>query len=105
MNSSENHFVHSFVKKPGEKIQVALRKFKGKFYVDLRLWFQQEPDKNFLPSRKGISFELEHLPEFRSGIEQLAKAAADLKNRSSQAPSGHWKQAERFNKPLQRPVK
>ena len=97
MNSTETQFAHSFIKKPGEKIQVALRRFKGKYYVDLRLWFQEEAGK-FLPSRKGVSFDLEHLPEFRRGIDELAKAAGDIKPENRNIAPESSKQMGRFNK-------
>ena len=86
MSTGELLFVHSFTKKAGEKIQVVLKKFKGKYYVDLRLWFQQSQGQDFLPSRKGVSFELAHLSEFRQGVDQLAKAAADIQNRPERHP-------------------
>lgn len=96
--STETHVIHSFVKRPGEKIQVVLRRYNGKYYADLRLWFQQGPGQNFLPSRKGISFELEHLSEFRRGVEQLAQAVANLQGAGEGRPSTPPKQTSRFNK-------
>ena len=94
MDTGELIFLHEFTKRQGEKIQVVLKKFKGKYYVDLRLWFQTGPDQNFFPSQKGVTFELEHLTEFSRGVEQLIQAAANLQNRSERQPAEPPKQTQ-----------
>ena len=74
-DQGETHLIHSFSKNNEETVQLALRKYKGKQYIDLRVWFQPEGASNLIPSKKGISLYLEHLPELKKGMERLLKAA------------------------------
>jgi hypothetical protein len=71
----ERHLIHSFPRSEEEKVQLALRKYRGRYYMDLRIWFQTEENPTLRPTKKGISLSLEHLPELRKGMERLAKAA------------------------------
>ena len=89
MSDHETHFAHSFSKSKSEKIQVALKKFKGKFYIDLRLWFEGAKPGTFVPSRKGVAFPLDQLIHFRQSMLELSKAAERLqKNQPALASKG-----------------
>ena len=71
----QNHVVYAFPRGRGEEIQLAFRTFKGKLYVDLRIWYLGKDPNLLLPTRKGISFFPDQLPEFKKGMERLLKAA------------------------------
>lgn len=71
MNDQESQLIHAFSRNPNEKIHLAVRKYKGKFYVDLRLWFQTKDDPTFRPTKKGVSFHMGHLPELSRGVTRL----------------------------------
>ncbi|MFZ5803011.1 MAG: transcriptional coactivator p15/PC4 family protein [Candidatus Omnitrophota bacterium] len=68
---STSQLIHSFVRSPSEKVFLTIRKFREKFYLDCRIWFQTKEDPDFRPTKKGLSFDLGLLPEFRQGIERL----------------------------------
>ncbi len=68
------HLVYAFPRAKGEEVQICLRKYKGKSYVDVRIWFQGKNETDFYPTKKGISFSPELVPELRKGVERLAKA-------------------------------
>lgn len=75
MENEQSQLIYSFPRAKGEEIQIALRKYKGKHYVDLRIWFQGKNETSFYPTKKGVSFFLEQIPELRKGMERLSKAA------------------------------
>ena len=86
-NLDNNRIIYAFPRARGEEIQMALRTYKGKQYVDLRVWFQGKNAKIFLPTRKGISFFPEQLTEFKKGVERLLKAVEEpTDSRESQRP-------------------
>ena len=64
--------VFSFPKSDDEKIQFALREYQGRYYVDLRLWFQKDGD--YRPSKKGLSFSTALMPQLEQGVRHLGKA-------------------------------
>ena len=74
METQETHPIHSFTKNDSEEVRLAVRKFKGKYYVDLRIWFQEGEGQTFRPTKKGVFFSVDHLQEFRRGVDRLMKA-------------------------------
>lgn len=73
---AETHLIHAFPKGNDQEIHIAMRKYEGKYYIDLRQWFQsREGDENSLkPTKKGIIFPMERLPEFKEGVDRLIHA-------------------------------
>jgi len=78
MQEQETQVVHSFPRGTGEEIQIAIRKYKGKYYIDLRLWYQAKNENDFRPTRKGLVVPLERLSDIKEGLERLSKAANRL---------------------------
>lgn len=76
-----NQLVYAFSRAEQEQIQLALRPYKGRFYIDLRLWYQEVPEGAFAPTKKGISFSTDLLPELREGIRRLEEACREVKPR------------------------
>ena len=75
MESQETHPIHSFTKNEDEEVRLNVRKYNGKYYIDLRIWFQGRESKGYRPTKKGVFFSIEHFPELKKGVERLAKAA------------------------------
>ena len=78
MKEAESQLIHSFSRNQHEKINLSLRKYKGKHYVDFRLWFQTKTDPTYRPTTKGITFPLELLTEFNQGMNRLLKVRDKL---------------------------
>lgn len=72
----ENQIVHSFKKKETEEVSLALREFKGKPYVDLRIYFKPRGSEEFKPSKKGIMLSTEFLPQLKAAFEKAEEALA-----------------------------
>ena len=79
MDPQEQHLIYSFPHGMGEEIQIAIRKFRDKHYVDVRHWFQAKNEKVFRPTKKGVFFPIERVGELQKGVERLAKASESLK--------------------------
>ncbi len=84
----ENTVVHSFPNTNGEEIQIAVRKYQGKHYVDLRHWFQsKEGDPESLrPTKRGVFLPVERLPELKTGVDLLMEACDKI---PEPAPTKH----------------
>ena len=74
--------VHSFPRGENEEVQLALTRYKGRFYIDLRLWFHNEGEEGFKPTKKGIAFSVDHLEDLENGVRQLSEACSKLKTDS-----------------------
>ncbi len=80
MNSSTNQPVHSFSKNETERVQFALKNYKGKRYLDLRIWFQDPQNRSFHPTKKGICLPLEHLGDLKKGLDEIRRSLLESQN-------------------------
>jgi hypothetical protein len=72
--ADERELIHSFDKSPTEQVQVALSKYKGKTYADLRIYFKAD-DGEYRPTKKGITVSLDLLPELGEAVTKLIEKA------------------------------
>jgi hypothetical protein len=82
----ESRIVYTLPRNEGEEIHFTLRKYKGRYYIDLRLWFQQEGETEFAPTKKGISLPAERLPELKEGLNQLGLAMSKVQEWEKKVP-------------------
>ena len=68
--ADEKELVHSFDKSPTEQIQVSLSEYKGKTYVDLRIYYKAN-DGEYRPTKKGITLSPDLLPELGEAVRKL----------------------------------
>ena len=74
----ENQVVHRFTRRQDESVYLTLREFKNRYYVDVRIFFQPKDGTDMRATRKGITLEVELLPELKKGILALEKKALSL---------------------------
>ncbi len=55
-------------------IRARVSQFRGKTYLDLRIWYEPEPGEALRPTQKGVSVSSEYLDELREAVDALAKA-------------------------------
>lgn len=53
------------------EIQIAVKSYKGKAYVDIRQFFKSEDMTKMLPTKKGITIPLDKWEDFRSIIDGI----------------------------------
>jgi hypothetical protein len=74
--ADESILVHSFMKNALEEIRVSVSTYKGKKYVDLRVYYQDD-NGEYKPSKKGIAVSPELLPELENAIGKLKEIIED----------------------------
>ena len=52
-----------------EEIQIAINEYKGKKYLDLRVYYTTDDGLNWNPTKKGVTFSPEKLEDLKSAIE------------------------------------
>jgi len=60
-----------------EQLQIALSEFKGKKYLDLRIFYTTDTGATWLPTKKGVTVSPENLELLKDAIE---KAIAELQD-------------------------
>lgn len=81
MESQETHPIYAFPKNQDEEVRIEVRKYKGKYYIDLRIWFKSEKGDVYRPTKKGVIFSFDQYAELRKGVERLTKAAEKFRTR------------------------
>lgn len=71
--------IFTFSSRENEQIKGTVRKYKGKYYFDLRVWFQPEDSTVYYPTKKGLYLYLEHLEPLRKGLDKIAKVTEKVK--------------------------
>ena len=79
MEAPHNQLIYAFPRMQGEEIQINLQKYKDKYYIDLRLWYQPKNESVLRPTKKGIFVAVEKLPELRKGLDRMSKATEKLR--------------------------
>lgn len=67
--------LYEFNKNDLEKIVFDLSEFKGKDYINIRLWVRDGPlAKEWKPTKKGLFIPLELAPQFTEGMSMVFSA-------------------------------
>ena len=75
MENQDTHLIYTFPRARGEEVQIAIRKYKDRYYADFRVWFKKENETVFHPTKKGLFIAMDRIPELRKGLDRLSKAA------------------------------
>ena len=73
-----DRIIHTFRKGPKEEVRLAVRDYKERRYLDVRLWYQPSQGGEYLPTKKGITLGIEFIPELRRGLERADREASEL---------------------------
>lgn len=74
--SKEPQLVHSFPKNPLEEVRASISVYKGKQYVDLRVYYKGD-DGEFRPSKKGLTLSLDLFPELEQAVGKLSEVIGE----------------------------
>ena len=59
-----------------EQLQIAINEFKGKSYLDLRIFYTTDDGASWLPTKKGVTCSPENLEILKEAIEEAMKEFA-----------------------------
>lgn len=70
MAKDEARVVHSFPKNPLEEVRASVTVYKGKQYLDLRVYYKGDDDE-YRPSKKGLTLALDLFQELEKAVMKL----------------------------------
>lgn len=78
---STDKLIHAFDLAHDEELRFSIREFKGNEYLDMRIYFVSKEDGSSLPSKKGLTLNLNLFKKFKEGINKVAVEVeeADMK--------------------------
>ena len=53
-----------------EEIQISINEYRGKKYLDLRVYYTTDDGLNWNPTKKGVTFSPDKLSELKDAIEK-----------------------------------
>lgn len=56
-----------------EQLQIAINEYKGKSYLDMRIYYTTDDGANWLPTKKGVTCSPENLETLKDAIEEAMK--------------------------------
>jgi len=62
----------------GEIIRVEITEYKGKHYLNLRVWYTDKESGEYKPTQKGIALKPELYGELKEGVLAAEEALANL---------------------------
>lgn len=74
--SKDAQVVYTFPKNPLEEVRASITVFKGKQYVDLRIYYKGD-DGEFYPSKKGLTLALDLFSELEQAVQKLSEVVGE----------------------------
>ena len=75
--SEEKNIIATIPRSDTERIEIAVNEYKGKKYLDLRIFYTTDSGTSWLPTKKGITVSPDNLELLKDAIEQ---AIGEFKN-------------------------
>lgn len=70
-NEAQEEIIYQFEKNEREVVKLRKSVFKGKEYVDLRLYVHAEGGGEDIPTKKGVNLPIDKIPELKKAIAKL----------------------------------
>ena len=67
---AEDKIVASFKRNPTEEVRAGIKEFKGRRYIDLRIYYMDDQGE-WKPTRKGISLATDFMAELKQAVEAI----------------------------------
>lgn len=80
--SEELHLIQSFDRNENECVQLFLKKYNHKYYVDLRIWFKQS-EGDLKPTKKGITFTGEQFDDLKKGMDEISRLREGMREKQA----------------------
>jgi len=71
---AESKLLLSIARSATEEVQVAINEYKGKKYLDLRIYYTTDEGATWGPTKKGVTFSPDKLEELKAAIDTAIEA-------------------------------
>lgn len=61
-----------------EQMQIAINEYKGKSYLDMRIFYTTDDGATWLPTKKGVTCSPENIEVLKEAIEEAMKEFMEL---------------------------
>ena len=71
--ADESKLIATIERNERERVQIAINEYKGKSYLDLRIFYTTDDGATWLPTKKGVTFAPDQLDILSEAIEEAKK--------------------------------
>ena len=71
--ADESKLIGTIERNERERIQIAVNEYKGKSYLDLRIFYTTDGGESWRPTQKGVTVAPEHLDTLIDAVEEAKK--------------------------------
>lgn len=71
--SEEGKLIATIPRSSTEQMQIAVKEFKGKSYLDMRIFYTTDEGASWLPTKKGVTCSPENIETLKDAIEEAMK--------------------------------
>jgi len=71
--ADESKLIAAIERNERERVQVAINEYKGKSYLDLRIFYTTDGGDSWRPTQKGVTIAPEHLETLRDAVDEAIK--------------------------------
>ena len=71
--------VKTFPKNKFQEIRIGIREFKGNDLIDIRTWTMTQGSEEMVPTAKGVTVNINLLPELRKALEETEQILKENK--------------------------
>ena len=75
--ADESKLIGTIERNERERVQIAVNEYKGKSYLDLRIFYTTDNGDSWRPTQKGVTIAPEHLDTLIDAIEESKKEFMD----------------------------
>ncbi|HSA06416.1 MAG TPA: transcriptional coactivator p15/PC4 family protein [Candidatus Gastranaerophilales bacterium] len=75
---SDNKLLATIPRSATEQVQVQINEFKGKKYLDLRIYYTTDSGNTWNPTKKGVAIYPENLPALKDALEIAKKELENI---------------------------
>ena len=61
-----------------EQLQISINEYKGKSYLDLRIFYTTDDGQNWLPTKKGVTVSPDNLELLKDAVDEAKKRALEV---------------------------
>ena len=67
--ATEPKIIATIPRSATEQLQIAINEYKGKSYLDMRIYYTTDDGANWLPTKKGVTCSPDNLEVLRDAID------------------------------------
>ena len=71
--ADESKLIGTIERNERERVQIAVNEYKGKSYLDLRIFYTTDGGDSWQPTQKGVTIAPEHLDTLIDAVEEAKK--------------------------------